>query len=46
MNPSTNFPDARTAGLMSPIMPEPIVKQDGETKNDCERNAGKRFLNN
>jgi len=27
-----------------PLMPEPIVKQDGETKNDCERNAGKRFF--
>src|SRR6266404_3647803 len=27
-----------------PLMPEPIVKQDGTTKNDCERNAAKRFL--
>jgi len=27
-----------------PLMPEPIVKQDGESKNDCERNAAKRFL--
>lgn len=27
-----------------PVFPEPIVKQDGETKNDCERNAAKRFL--
>jgi len=27
-----------------PLMPEPILKQDGETKNDCERNALKRFL--
>jgi hypothetical protein len=27
-----------------PVCPEPIVKQDGETKNDCERNAAKRFL--
>jgi hypothetical protein len=26
------------------LMPEPIVKQDGEKKNDCERNASKRFL--
>jgi hypothetical protein len=26
------------------LMPEPIVKQDGERKNDCERNAAKRFL--
>jgi len=27
-----------------PLKPEPIMKQDGETKNDCERNAAKRFL--
>ena len=27
-----------------PVAPEPIIKQDGETKNDCERNACKRFL--
>jgi hypothetical protein len=27
-----------------PLMPEGIIKQDGEGKNDCERNAGKRFL--
>jgi hypothetical protein len=27
-----------------PLMPEPIIKQDGQTKNDCERNAAKRFL--
>jgi len=27
-----------------PLMPEPIVKQDGTTKNDCERNAAKRFI--
>jgi hypothetical protein len=27
-----------------PLAPEPIIKQDGETKNDCERNASKRFL--
>lgn len=26
------------------LMPEPIVKQDGKKKNDCERNATKRFL--
>jgi hypothetical protein len=25
-------------------MPEPIVKQDGTEKNDCERNAAKRFV--
>jgi len=27
-----------------PLAPEAIVKQDGETKNDCERNAAKRFF--
>ncbi len=27
-----------------PLMPEPIVKHDGTDKNDCERNATKRFV--
>ena len=27
-----------------PLMPEPIVNQDGHTKNDCERNALARWL--
>ena len=27
-----------------PVLPEPIQQQDGATKNDCERNAAKRFL--
>jgi len=27
-----------------PLMPEPILKQDGTHKNDCERNAAKRFI--
>lgn len=27
-----------------PLAPEPIVKQDGESKNDCERNAARRLL--
>jgi Transposase DDE domain len=27
-----------------PLMPEPIVKPDGTEKNDCERNAAKRFV--
>lgn len=27
-----------------PLMPEPIVKHDGTEKNDCERNASKRFI--
>ena len=29
-----------------PLAPEPIIKQDGVTKNDCERNAAKRLLEN
>jgi hypothetical protein len=27
-----------------PLAPEPITRQDGEKKNDCERNAAKRLL--
>jgi len=27
-----------------PFMPEPIVNSDGQTKQDCEMNAAKRFL--
>lgn len=27
-----------------PLCPEMIIKQDGNDKNDCERNAAKRFL--
>jgi len=34
-------PDQRA---VIPLMPEPIVKQDGMGKNDCERNAAKRFM--
>ncbi len=34
-------PDCRT---VIPLMPEPIVKQDGTAKNDCERNATKRLI--
>ena len=30
--------------VVIPLAPEPIVKQDGASKNDCERNAAKRFL--
>ncbi len=29
-----------------PLCPEPIIKQDGATKNDCERNAARRFWAN
>ena len=34
-------PDKRA---VIPLMPEPIIKQDGTEKNDCERNAAKRFI--
>jgi hypothetical protein len=27
-----------------PLCPEPIMKEDGSTKNDCERNAAERWL--
>ena len=27
-----------------PLMPEPIINTDGHTKNDCERNASRRWL--
>ena len=27
-----------------PVFPEPITRQDGKTKNDCELNAAKRLL--
>jgi len=30
--------------VVIPLAPEPIIKQDGQTKNDCERNAAKRFF--
>ncbi len=34
-------PDVRA---VIPLMPEPIGKDDGTAKNDCERNAAKRFV--
>ena len=34
-------PDSRA---VIPLMPEPIVNHDGTDKNDCERNAAKRFI--
>ena len=34
-------PDQRA---VIPLMPEPIVNGDGTDKNDCERNAAKRFV--
>ena len=30
--------------VVLPLAPEPIVREDGSTKNDCERNAAKRLL--
>ena len=36
-------PDKRN---VIPLCPEPILNQDGNEKNDCERNACKRFLEN
>lgn len=30
--------------VVIPLAPESIVKGDGGTKNDCERNASKRLL--
>ena len=33
-----------TQKVVIPLAPEPIVKGDGATKNDCERNASKRLL--
>src|SRR5467141_4691417 len=34
-------PDMRA---VIPLMPEPLGKHDGTDKNDCERNAAKRFV--
>jgi hypothetical protein len=34
-------PDQRA---VIPLMPEPIMNRDGTEKNDCERNAAKRFV--
>jgi hypothetical protein len=33
---------AKRAGI--PLRPEPSIKQDGTSKNDCERKAAKRFI--
>jgi hypothetical protein len=30
--------------VVIPLAPEMIIKQDGATKNDCERNAARRFM--
>ena len=36
-------PDSKT---VIPLPPEPICKQDGQTRNDCERNGSKRWFGN
>ena len=41
LSASIVHPDKRE---VIPLMPEPIIKQDGQVKNDCERNAAKRFI--
>ena len=33
-----------TVKQVIPVAPEPIINEDGDTKNDCERNAAKRFF--
>jgi hypothetical protein len=38
---SSVHPDKK---VVIPLAPEPILKSDGSTKNDCERNASKRLL--
>src|SRR5271157_367431 len=30
--------------VVIPLAPEPIIQQDGQTKNDCERNATRRWI--
>jgi hypothetical protein len=35
------YPDNRE---VIPLCPEPIIRQDGKSKNDCERNATRRLL--
>lgn len=30
--------------IVLPLCPEPIIREDGRKKNDCERNAAKRLL--
>lgn len=41
LQPVMLHPDVRQ---VIPLAPEPIVKADGDTKNDCERSAGKRLI--
>jgi hypothetical protein len=36
------MPPAQREGI--PLMPEPMVTQDGSEQNDCERNAATRFV--
>jgi len=48
---TTYYHQMLSAALVNPdhkevfvLAPEPILQQDGHTKNDCERNAAKRLL--
>jgi hypothetical protein len=41
LGPALIHPDRRE---VIPLMPEPIIKQDGSEKNDCEREAAKRLI--
>lgn len=52
-NTTSNYHSMLSAALVHPdqkevfvLDNEPIVKQDGAVKNDCERNAAKRLLDN
>ena len=43
-NTTSNYhPDQKEVFILDN---EPIIKQDGDTKNDCERNAAKRMFSN
>ena len=41
LSAALGHPDKRA---VIPLMPKPIIKQDGADKNDCERNAAKRLI--
>ena len=41
-NPAIIHPEHKE---VLPLAPEPILKEDGADKNDCERNAAKRLVN-
>ena len=43
-DPAEHAPAKEGEKAVIPLAPEPIIKQDGAAKNDCERNAAKRFF--